>query len=268
MNTIEKMEKEKKPKILLLDPLKKGNRDSKFLSEYLEKEGGFIIERPEDLRSFIKSLDLMHSVPDAVLYLHCIEDDFFKDLITALEVFNVPIFNSLSSIRNCSDRLWVKKRLLENNIPTPDFFYGPASNCTVSWKRKILKVRNGEDNLVVLLENRPIHAHDRMIFLEEWIALPKGYIDTIFVVGKDMFQTAKNDSFELYEKKNLHGEFPLDPQLANIAARIGDITELVLYSVDFADGKVIDINPFPNIFWERSFKPIADFLKEKTAREI
>ncbi|GEM_PF-5009263 len=246
--------------ILVIDFLKKGNRDSSFLVSFL-KEKGFSVDKPSDIREFIKSTDFSNNLPRSVLYLHPLEEEFFKDFITALDLHGVPFFNSLHGIDLVSDRLWLKLTLKKNNLPTPDFFYGHPSKFNESWRGKILKLRNGEDNLVLFV-NHDIHTQDRVVFLEELIQLPKGYVDTIFVVGDDMFQTAKNDSLGLYPKQDLFGEKDLDPELAFLAKKVGEVTNLTFFSVDFVGGKIIDVNPFPNIFWDRSFPAIARFFNK------
>lgn len=246
--------------ILVLDFLKKGNRDSSFLVSFL-KERGFSVDKPSDIREFIKSTDFSKNLPRAVLYLHPLEEEFFKDFITALDLYGVPFFNSLYGIDLVSDRLRLKLALKKNNLPTPDFFYGHPSKFDKPWKGKILKLRNGEDNLVLFVDH-DIHTQDRVVFLEELVELPKGYVDTVFVVGDDMFQTAKNDSLGLYPKRDLFGEKELDPELALLAKKVGTTTNLTFFSVDFVEGKIIDVNPFSNIFWDRSFPAIADFFEK------
>lgn len=246
--------------ILILDPIRKGNKDSVLLADYLAN-AGFTINRPEDIRQFIKSLDFGQNLPDAVLYLHALDDAFFQELISALDFYGIPIFNPPVSVRNTSDRLWLKLQLKKNLLPTPDFFYGHPMQFKKQWDGKVLKLRDGEDNLVMLVDKR-IHTQDRIVFLEELIHLPKGYVDSIFVVGDDVFQTAKNDALGLYPQQNVDGEKELDPALAEMARRIGAITGLAFYSVDFVDGRIIDVNAFPNIFWERSFPAVSAFLKK------
>lgn len=245
--------------ILVLDFLTKGNRDSSYLASFLEKDG-FSVKRPIDIREFIKSMDFSYGLPKTVLYLHPLEEEFFKDFVSALDLYGVPFFNSLEGINLVSDRLLLKLTLERNDLPTPDFFYGHPSQFKKQWKGKVLKLRNGEDNLVLLVDH-DIHTQDRVVFLEELIELPKGYVDTIFVVGDDMFQTAKNDSLGLYQKQDLFGERELNSELASLAKKVGEVTKLTFFSVDFVGGKIIDVNPFPNIFWDRSFPAITNFFK-------
>lgn len=249
--------------ILLLDFLQKGNRDSTYLADFL-RESGFEVERPKDIRQFVKATDFAERLPAAILYLHPLAEPFFRDLISTFEIYGIPIFNSIASVNKTSDRLWLKSALKKSGLPTPDFFYGHPRFFKDNWERKVLKLRNGEDNLVMLVDHK-IHSQDNLVFIEEWIHASKGYVDTVIVVGDDIFQVAKNDSFGLYPILDLKGEMKSEPGLFSLARETGRLTGLVFYSVDFIDGKIIDVNAFPNIFEERSFPGIADFLKRNVA---
>ena len=114
-------------------------------------------------------------------------------------------------------------------------------------------------HLVFRFERGKTHSLDEVIYVEKPLET-KGKLITVYNIFGEIFAAEKTDSLSTAKKrKRLLSNVP--ENLREITLKIGRMTQLNFYGVDFIEDFVIDLNPYPNpFFYDRVIEIFKEYI--------
>jgi len=247
-------------RILIVDIGSDYQKDVSELVKLLE-EKGIKVDRPNCLKDFARLIGIsqngwLKGIPPIIFNLHFESRFPVRETLRVAEAVGIRVLNSSKAVNLCQDRLSMLNFLRKGGIAIPEFYFGHPLGIPEDFGSQVV-IKNPKGHLVMKIERGKIHSLEEVIYCEKIIDNPTDYIVTVYCIFGNIFSARKFDSL----KTERRGKEVIKTDLVHrdIIEKIGRMTGLEFFGVDFIGNVVIDVNPFPNFFF---YKPVFEVVVE------
>lgn len=187
--------------------------------------------------------------PDLVVHFDLGIPNAVAPIIESFELAGIKVINPFLVSSRLYHRVGLSKFLDDQGISQPLWYYGYPGDIPPELGEEVVQ-KSLTGHLVQLVQRDRIHSSDEVGFFQKLVENPSGITNTVYWVFGHCFTAAKSCVFACPpDKRQPKKMLPdTDKKQLDIVRRIQEATSLYFFGVEFVNGQVVDVNPYPNPF--------------------